>query len=69
MSTLLKKFLIHPILIMRSLHLVQLKTSSRVLELQLLLGLVRQEGLTTVAIILLPMPLCLASGKMAIVHD
>ena len=66
MSTLLKRFLIHPFLMVSPEHSVAFIISSRVLQLQQLPGLVRQEELTTVVIILLQMHLCSVSGKVAI---
>jgi len=59
---LLKGSLTHPILMVRLTHLGDSITFSGLLQLQQLHGLVRQEGLTTVATTLSPMHLCLVSG-------
>lgn len=61
--TSLKKFLIHPILMAAPSHSKTSKAFYRVLQLQQLLGLVKLEGLTTVAIILSLMHLFSVSGK------
>ena len=59
----LKRSLTHPILMVRLGPSIASKALSRVLQLQQLHGLVNQEGLTTVAVTLLPMHSCLVSGK------
>ena len=66
MITLLIKFLIHPILMVVPNHSKTSKAFYRILQLQQLLGLVKLEGLTTVAIILSLMHLLSVSGKLVL---